>query len=161
MEATPPSDRPAEPGWYPDPEVPGGQRYWDGSQWTENRAPAAQAAAVPAAQDPQARQWALWSHLSALAGLFIGLSFLGPLIIWAIKKDDDPFIKDQAQEALNFNLTVFLAGIVCFLLVFVIIGFLLLPVLAVAWIVFTIIAATRANRGEAYRYPVSIRFISG
>jgi uncharacterized Tic20 family protein len=158
MEAAPPPGTP-QPGWYPDPEVPGGQRYWDGSQWTENRAPAAQAATAPAGYDPQARQWAMWAHLTGLAGLFIGLNWLGPLIIWAVKKDADPFIKDQATEALNFNLAVFLAGIVCFVLVFVLVGIPLLIALGVGWIVFAIIAATRANRGEAYRYPLTIRFI--
>ena len=158
-------------GWYPDPQVPGQQRYWDGSTWTEQRAPyAAQAAAGPTAPvDPaQARQWGMFAHLSALLGAFVGgFSFLGPLIIYLVKKDDDPFIADQSREALNFNLSALLyfliVGFAAFLLAFVLIGFLLFPVLigmGIAWVVLVIIASMRSNRGELYRYPLTIRFIS-
>ena len=166
MEATPPGGAP-QPGWYPDPEIPGGQRYWDGAQWTENRAPAAQAAAAPAGYDPQARQWAMFAHLSALAAMVIGLNFLGPLIIWAIKKDEDPYVRQHATEALNFNLSVFLyfvvGGIATFVLILVLVGLLLIPVLmamGVAWIVLAIMAGMKANRGEYYRYPLTIRFVT-
>ena len=156
------SFEPAAPGWYADPERPGQQRYWDGSQWTGQPMPVV---AQRPPSDP--RQWAMWAHLSALAGLVIGFNFLGPLIIYLTKKDDDPFIRDQATEALNFNLSVFLyllvGSIVTFILILVIVGLLLLPVLGaaiVAWVVFVIIAAVKANNGEAYRYPLTIRFVS-
>jgi hypothetical protein len=153
---------PAAPGWYPDPELPGQQRYWDGNQWVGQ--PAAMAV-QPATTSPQ--QWAMWAHLSALAGLFIGFNFLGPLIIYLTKKDEDPFIRDQAAEALNFNLSAFIylaaGSIVTFVLIFFLVGLLLLPVLAagiIAWVVFVIIGATRANKGEVYRYPLTIRFVA-
>jgi uncharacterized protein len=175
-------DKPAQPqdpsretgaaaGWYPDPQVPGQQRYWDGSNWTDQKAPyAAQATArAPAVADPaQARQWGMFAHLSALlGGLVGGFSFLGPLIIYLVKKDDDPFIADQSREALNFNLSALLyfvvVGFATVVLFIVLIGILLIPVLigmAIAWLVLVIIGATRANRGELYRYPLTIRFIS-
>ena len=166
----PPTQDPA-PGWYPDPEVAGGQRYWDGSQWTEHKAPGAQPAPAPGAPvpiDSNATQWALFAHLSALGGAVVGgLSFIGPLIIYLVKKDEHPFIADQAREALNFNLSALLyfvvAGIATFVLVFVLVGLLLIPVLfgmMIGWLVLVIIAAVRANRGEAYRYPLTIRFVS-
>jgi uncharacterized Tic20 family protein len=104
---------------------------------------------------------------SALAGLVIGFNFLGPLIIYLIKKDDDPFVRDQAAEALNFNLSFFIylavGTIVTFVLIFVIIGLFLLPFLAaliIAWVVFVILGAVRANSGVAYRYPLTICFVS-
>jgi uncharacterized Tic20 family protein len=110
----------------------------------------------------------MWAHLSALAGLVIGFNFVGPLIIYLIKKDEgDPFVRDQAAEALNFNLSFFIylavGSIVTFVLILVLIGLLLLPLLAamiVAWVVFVIIGAVRANNGELYRYPLTIRFVS-
>jgi len=100
-------------------------------------------------------------HLSALLGLLgNGIGFiLAPLVVWIFKRDDDPFIDDQGKEAVNFQITMTLAAIVSGLLIFVLIGFLLLPIVLIAMIVFPIIAAMRARDGEAYRYPATIRFI--
>lgn len=111
------------------------------------------------------RQWALFAHLSALLGglvtsHFFGLGCLiGPLVIWLIKKDTMPFVDDQAKEALNFNITVAIAAVVCWILVFVLIGIPLVILLGLAWLVFVIIAAIKANEGERYRYPFTLRFI--
>lgn len=99
------------------------------------------------------------AHL--LGGLF---SFLGPLIIWLIKKDESPFVNDQGREALNFQITVLFAVIACSILSFI-------PYLgcifALAWmaivianLVFAIIGCLEANKGVAYRYPFALRLIS-
>ncbi len=101
-----------------------------------------------------ARMWAMLCHL---LGLFT--CFIGPLIIWLIKKDEDPFIDDQGKEALNFQITVALAGIVSAVLTVVCVGFFLGIAVSIADIVFCIVASVKANSGQAYRYPVSIRFI--
>ncbi|HEX2233997.1 MAG TPA: DUF4870 domain-containing protein [Thermoleophilaceae bacterium] len=169
MEAGPsgaPGAQNPPPGWYPDPSVPGAQRWWDGTRWTEHSS-APQPAAVARPTVQQSRQWALFAHLSAFAGLLIGLNFLGPLIIYLVKKNEDPFVADHAREALNFNLSVFIyllgGGIVAVVLTLVLIGILLFPFLfaiAIAWIVLTIVAAVKANGGETYRYPLTIRFVS-
>jgi uncharacterized protein len=100
------------------------------------------------------------AHLSALAGLVIGLNWLGPLIIYLVKKDEHPFIADQSREALNFNLSVFIYIIASAILIILVVGLLLLPAVAIAWLVLTIIAAVRANNGEPYRYPLTIRLVS-
>lgn len=101
-----------------------------------------------------ARMWAMLCHLLAI---FTG--FIAPLIIWLIKKAEDPFIDNQGKEALNFQITVAIAMIVSWLLCFACVGFVLLPAVGIADIIFCIIATIKANGGEAYRYPVSIRFI--
>jgi uncharacterized Tic20 family protein len=106
-----------------------------------------------------ARMWAMLCHL---LGLFT--SFVGPLIIWSLKKAEDPFIDDQGKEAINFQFTLAIAFIAVWI-VPVLLAFLICvaPFLglavSVADIIFCIIACVKANGGEAYRYPVSIRFI--
>jgi len=107
------------------------------------------------------RQWATFAHLSALAGLVMPFgSIIGPLVIWLIKKDTMPFVNDQGKEALNFNITVAIAAIVCGLLCIVLIGFLLLPVLVILWLVFVIVGTIKANEGTLYRYPFALRLIN-
>ena len=101
-----------------------------------------------------AKTMAMLCHLLGLL-----TNFLGPLILWLVKKDDDPFIDHQGKEALNFQITVAIASIVSGLLTFVCIGALLLPAVGVVDLVFSIIACVNANKGQAYRYPVSIRFV--
>ncbi|UCG59199.1 MAG: DUF4870 domain-containing protein [Phycisphaerales bacterium] len=95
--------------------------------------------------------------LCHLLAIFTG--FLGPLIIWLIKKDDAPFIDRHGKEALNFQLTVLIAMIVSGLLTFICIGFIMLMVVWVADLILCIIAALKASRGEEYRYPLTIRFL--
>ncbi len=113
---------------------------------------------APSAEE---RQWAMFAHLSALAGVIIPLgSIIGPLVIWLIKKDTMPFVNDQGKEALNFNITVGIAAIVGWILCFILIGFLLLAVLAIGWLVFVIIATIKANEGTTYRYPFTLRLVS-
>jgi|SRR5437868_245169 len=115
-------------------------------------------ASTPGAEE---RNWAVACHLSALAGLLVwGVGIiLGPLIVWLIKKDTLPFVSDQGREALNFQITVFLAGVVCTALIWVLIGIPLLVALAVFDLVFIIIAAVKASEGVEYRYPISLRLI--
>jgi uncharacterized Tic20 family protein len=104
------------------------------------------------------RKWAFFAHLSALAGIIVPFgNLLGPLIIWQIKKDEMPFVAEQAKEALNFQITVTLALIACFVLFIVVIGVFLLPVVGVGAVVLTIIAAVSANDGKRYRYPFAWR----
>ena len=79
--------------------------------------------------------------------------------MWQIKKNDMPFVDDQGKEAVNFQITVAIAVLVCVVLMFVLIGMLLLPIVGIAALVFTIIAGVKANNGEAYRYPMTIRLI--
>lgn len=128
---------------------------------------ASAASGVPAEE----RQWAMFAHLSALAGGLLTSAiggwgfFLGPLVIWLMKKDTMPFVADQAKEALNFNITVSAAMLVLLVLGVVTLGlgFLiampLMLIIGIAALVFIIIAAMKANDGVAYRYPFTIRLV--
>lgn len=113
----------------------------------------------PSGLPNEVRNWALAAHLSAFLGAWVALAFLGPLVVWLVKRDDHPFVETHAREALNFNLTVLLYFVVGVVLAFVLIGFLLLAALGVMWLVFTTIAAVRASNGQPYRYPLTIRLV--
>ena len=102
----------------------------------------------------------MFAHLSALSGIIIPFgNIIGPLIIWQIRKAEFPLVDDQGKEALNFNIAVTIAFLVAFILMFLFIGILLMPVIGIAWLIFVIIAAIKANEGQSYRYPVNLRLI--
>jgi uncharacterized Tic20 family protein len=118
------------------------------------------------------RNWAMAAHLCGLlwvAGgtglIFIPFgslalfTMLGPLIIWRVKGQAMPYVAEQAKEALNFQITVFLLALLCAVLMFVLIGFVLLWALGLADLILVIIAAIQASDGNAYRYPCSLRLV--
>lgn len=103
------------------------------------------------AEKSEDRLWALLAHLS-----YFVFAVFGPLIIWLVKRDDSSFVEEQAKEALNFQLSVVLIGMLCGITV------ILLPVtilLGIAGIVFSVMAGVKAYEGEDYRYPYTIRMI--
>jgi uncharacterized protein len=118
------------------------------------------AAAVPGLTENE-RTWGMLAHLAALAGVVMPLfgCVLGPLVVWLGRRDQSAFVEAQAKEALNFNISVFLAAIVCSLLMLVFVGFILGAALFIAWLVMTLIAAIKASEGIAYRYPFSLRLV--
>lgn len=108
----------------------------------------------------EAKTFGMLCHLSALAGFVIPFgNIIGPVVVWMLKKDQHPFVDDQGKESLNFQITVLIAMIVSFILVFIIIGFFLMIAVGLAALVFIIIGAVQASQGQRYRYPVNIRFI--
>jgi uncharacterized Tic20 family protein len=106
------------------------------------------------------RTWAMGAHLSALIGHIIPFGhILAPLAILIWKKEQMAFVGDQAREALNFQISMTIYGAIAFLLLFVAIGFVLLPLIWVLDIIFTIIAGVKANDGVLYRYPMTLRLV--
>jgi len=106
------------------------------------------------------RTWGMIAHLSAFAGLVVPLgNVIGPLVIWLARRDQSAFVRTEAKEALNFNISVVIGAAVCGVLVYVFIGILLGLALFIAWLVMTIIAAIRASEGFNYRHPVSLRLV--
>jgi len=87
-------------------------------------------------------------------------AFIPSLIVWILKKDDNPYIADQAKEALNFQITVILAYLISWTLAVVLIGFLFVGIVWLLNIVFCIIAAISTSKGETYRYPICLRLIN-
>lgn len=114
-----------------------------------------------AASEKDERLWAMLAHLTSFAGHLIPFGHIGgPLLIWLLKKDTMPLVNDQGKEALNFQITMTLAFIVAGLSLFVLIGFILLPAVWLFDVIFTIVAAVKANEGVAYRYPFCLRLVS-
>lgn len=101
------------------------------------------------------KTWATLVHLAPFAAAFVGLPFLGPLIVFLVLKDRGPFVRFHAAQALNFQIITTIALWVFGLLSFVLIGIPFLIATAIAWVVFPIVGAIKANNGEWYRYPLT------
>ena len=118
------------------------------------------------------RNWAMAAHLCGLSWLlggtgllfppfggFVLVSLIGPFAIWRGKRDTMPFAAEQARESLNFQITVFLLGLLFAVLAFVLVGFLLLWILGLVNVVLVIIAAMQVSGGRPYRYPFCLRLV--
>jgi uncharacterized Tic20 family protein len=112
--------------------------------------------------------WGMFGHLSAIAASFFALPFLGPLIIFLVLKDRSGFVRGHTAEALNMTISFLvyqavLTAVVTFLAIVTLgIGsalYALNGVLALVFLVFTILAAVAANRGQVYRYPLIFRLV--
>ena len=116
---------------------------------------------MAAMNEKDARTWAMFCHLGALAGYIIPFgNIIAPLVIWLIKKDESPFVDDQGKESLNFQISITIYALVALVLTLIIIGFFLLLAVGIFALVMVIVAAVKANDGEKYRYPLCIRFIN-
>ena len=121
----------------------------------------------PGTLSAEDKQMGMLCHLLGIVAGFLAVAlfpayrvagFLGPLIIWLMKKDQSKFVDSQGKEALNFHLTLLIGHIIggatmCF--TFGLIN----AALAVVGIVFGIMGAMEANKGNEYRYPINIRMI--
>ncbi|MDH4017604.1 MAG: DUF4870 domain-containing protein [Actinomycetota bacterium] len=111
---------------------------------------------------PEEANWAVAAALLAFAGYVMPLlNIAGPAAVWLAKRDESAFVEYHAREALNFQISITLYMAAASLLMFVVIGFVLVPLLVVFDVVVIIVAALRASRGELYEYPLSLRLISG
>jgi uncharacterized Tic20 family protein len=121
-------------------------------------------AQLPNTQPPPLRQDRTLDatcHFLSFAGL-IGIPFgnvLGPLVLWAIKKDEMPSVNEHGKESINFQISMTIYTIIAGLSILLAIGIVLLPAIIVLNLVLVIIAGVKAANGEFYRYPLTIRFI--
>ena len=100
----------------------------------------------------------LWATLVHIGGIFFG--FIPSLIGYLVLKDRGPFVRAHTATALNFQITMTIAAVVSSILWLVIVGIFLTIAIAIVVIVFSIIAAVKANQGQPYTYPLSIKFVS-
>jgi uncharacterized protein len=114
----------------------------------------------PPLRQDQERLWGMLAHLLSFVAAYIALGFLAPLVILLVFGQRSAYVRAHAVESLNFNLSWLLYAVVAIILSFVAIGIPILIALGIAYLVLVIIAAVRANNGELYRYPLTIRFIS-
>ena len=135
--------------------------------WTPINPPPSNRPPRTVVADQQSRYWAIGAHLSALVGGFLGglPAFLGPLIVWLVRKDADPYAAAHGRNALNFNLSVLLYAVALLVLTVVTFGLGLLValpaglVLGAAWLVLSIVGAVKAANDQPYRYPFTIPFV--
>lgn len=108
------------------------------------------------------KQWAMLCHLSALSGMLIpipGINLIVPFAIWSAKKNDHPFIDEEGKEAVNFQISLTIYGVVSALLIFVLIGFPMIAVVILAGIILPILSAMKAKEGISAKYPLTLRFL--
>jgi hypothetical protein len=106
------------------------------------------------------RTWAMAAHLSSILGVwafFLGAA--GPLVVLLVMGPRSPYVRAQAVESLNFNISILVYSIVAWILAFILVGFVILAALFVIQIVFTVIATVRVSNGETYRYPLTFRLV--
>ena len=160
---------PPAPGWAstPPPPPPGGHAQQGGyppqgyppppGQWQGQLGQLGAGSRLSPADE---RLWGGAAHWSAFLAMLVAMAFLGPLLVLLVKGNDSPYVRRQAAESLNFQLTILIAGLVSGVLVLVGIGLLLLPLVGLVWLVFTIIGSIKASAGEEYRYPLTLRLVS-
>lgn len=150
----PPPGAPGPSGAYPPPPgAPGAYPPPPGAP-TGYQPPGYPPAAMPLSPTDE-RMWAMLSHVG---GLFF--SFVAPLVVYLVFRDRSALVRNQAAEALNFQIMVMIGMVVSAVLSIVLIGFLTMLIVGIADLALCIMAAMAANRGEYYRYPATIRFVS-
>lgn len=102
------------------------------------------------------RLLAVLSHILAIVP---GIGILGPLVIYLVKKDESAFVRDNARESLNFQLTIILLYIISGILVLIFIGLFLIWIVGILNTILVIVATIRASEGEVYRYPINLRLV--
>jgi uncharacterized Tic20 family protein len=102
----------------------------------------------------QTRQWAMFIHFSVLASWIVPLAgIIVPILLWQIKKDELPGIVPHAHVVMNWLVTSFVYGLICFLLTIIVIGIFGFIALAIVTLVFSILGGIKANEGELWEYP--------
>ncbi len=150
-----PSTPSAQPGRYAEPG-PYAEPYEQPAQYP----PVVEYAPASDRLTPdQERTWASAAHWSALAASLVGLGFLGPLLVYLIQGPKSAWVKAQAAESLNFEITYAIGMVASLIALTFMVGFITAPIFAVIWLVLRILATVATAKGRDYRYPVNIRMV--
>lgn len=112
---------------------------------------------------PEERNWAIAAHIGSIVTAWFYLGAIAPLIVLLVKGSASPYIRRNAVESLNFQINALAYSLLLTMLLFVLIGFLLLPlvpVYLVFYIVCVIVATVRASAGREFRYPLTVRIVT-
>lgn len=105
------------------------------------------------------RNWAMAAHVGSIVTAWFALGLVAPLVVLLVRGNVSPYVRRHAVESLNFQLNAFVLTIVFALLMFVLIGFVLLPLYGVFYLVFVVIGTIKAGNGEEFRYPLTVRIV--
>lgn len=133
---------------YPPPDQP----------WDSSHEPTRQHQYLPVTADD--RNWAVAAHLGSFVTAWFALGLIAPLVVLLARGGSSPFVRRHAVESLNFQINALVYSVVFGLLMFLLIGFLLLPLYGVFYVVCVVLATIRASNGEDFRYPFTVRVIS-
>ncbi len=107
------------------------------------------------------RTWGILVHATAFVGLVVPFgNIIAPLIIWALKKEESPFVDANGKQAINFQITWTILLIAAAISIVLVIGLVLVPIVALAWVILVCVAIVKTSNDEVYEYPLTIEFIS-
>ncbi len=117
--------------------------------------------ATPTSGADNEKLLAVITHLMPLAGYILPAlgTILGPLIWWAVLKDQSEAVSKHGTEVMNLAISFTLYSFLCIPLIFLLIGIPLIIAIQLGLIVCVIIGAIKAAEGEVLRYPLIIRFL--
>lgn len=98
-------------------------------------------------------------YAAAIYGISFFTAFIGPLVIWLIKKNESPFVDFHGKEYFNFFISYSVYSIISLILMIIVIGFVTIWIVGILVVVFTIVAAVKAFEGQEYRIPFVFRLI--
>ena len=111
-------------------------------------------------QTPEQRQMGMWLHLSQLANVILfPVGIIVPIVLWQTQKDKIPGLDAHGKMVDNWMISSVIYAVVSVVLMFVLIGFLTILAVGIMGIVFPIIGGMKANNGELWEYPLTIKFL--
>ena len=113
-------------------------------------------------EEKDAKNWAVFCHIGGIIPIYF-LNILIPLVIWLVKKAENPFIEENGREAVNFQISLTIYGLALAAIAFTVIG---MPIAVIGFVILVVLnlvcvirAAIKASNGEKFLYPYNLRLI--